>query len=99
MSVVPALDRFSNTLVFFRSARFSAKSNGCRTYRILVRNSFSYCTYKNKGLITLVFAAHTKNRGVYRKTVNQEFVRRSSLGGIRLIDGGDTSPQPNRSLP
>ena len=44
---------------------YSAKSFIYRTYKISVRNSFSCHTYKNKGLITPLFATHTKNTGVY----------------------------------
>ena len=47
-----------------------AKSFPCRTYKIFSRNFFSCRTYKNKGLITPLFAAHTKNRGVSPETVN-----------------------------
>lgn len=38
----------------------SAKSFIYRTCKIIARNSFLCRTYKNKGLITLLFAAHTK---------------------------------------
>jgi hypothetical protein len=43
----------------------SAKSFIYRTYKISARNSFNCRTYKNKGLITPLFAAHPKNTGVY----------------------------------
>jgi hypothetical protein len=42
----------------------SAKSCIYRTYKKLARNFFICRTYKNKGLITPLFAAHTKNAGV-----------------------------------
>jgi hypothetical protein len=42
----------------------SAKSFIYRTCKKSVRKSFGCRTYRNKGLITLLFAAHKKNTGV-----------------------------------
>jgi len=51
------------TLSGFQTAR-SANFNHCHTCKIIAAKSFPCHTYKNKGLITSMFATHPRKEGV-----------------------------------
>jgi hypothetical protein len=66
-----------------------AKSFPCRTSKIFACKSFSYRTYKNKGLITPLFAAHTKKQGVFPypfAVLSSSFHLVPGLDGVALDD-------------
>ena len=70
--------RFSS-LYFPVSNSLSAKSFSYRTYKKRVRNPIICRTYKNKGLITLVFAALTK---ITRVSPSNPTLERSALASF-----------------
>ena len=64
-----------SALNFKLSTLYPANSFIYRTYKIFACKSFSCRTYKNKGLITPLFATHTKNMGVYPLRIRTELSR------------------------